>query len=202
MKLKTKILIGILYYFAFFFIIGSIMAGKEGLLSLPVGLAIGYFTYRYMKRKQAEAEELELEQEQEQEQLDQTPASSPSEPRHLIKLVAPDEDEKEDDDEEDDEFEEMEYSIKGINYANIDDSYLGDHDGYIKAITNNPKDPYAIGVFIGKKRVGWLPAGNRQLHEGLLSIGGKAKVHVFISKSYDDYDNHQFYYGKAIIPNE
>lgn len=196
MKLKTKILIGILYYFAFFFIIGSIMAGKEGLLSLPVGLAIGYFTYRYMKRKQAEAEELE---EQEQEQVAQSTAPSPSENRHLVKLVAPDEDEE---DEEEDEPEEMEFSIKGINYANIDDSYLGDHDGYIKAVTNNPKDPYAIGVFIGKKRVGWLPAGNRQLHDGLLSIGGKAKVHVFISKSYDDYDSHPFYYGKAIIPKE
>lgn len=196
MKLKTKIFIGFLFYLAFLFTMGGISAGLKFLPMSLIGIAIGYFTFRYMRRKQAEAEELE---EQEQEQVAQSTAPSPSENRHLVKLVAPDEDEE---DEEEDEPEEMEFSIKGINYANIDDSYLGDHDGYIKAVTNNPKDPYAIGVFIGKKRVGWLPAGNRQLHDGLLSIGGKAKVHVFISKSYDDYDSHPFYYGKAIIPKE
>lgn len=195
MNLKSKIGIGILFYLAASFIYTG-LSSVEYIALLPIGISIGIFAFLLMRRKQAEAEELE---EQEQEQVAQSTAPPPSENRHLVKLVAPDEDEE---DEEEDEPEEMEFSIKGINYANIDDSYLGDHDGYIKAVTNNPKDPYAIGVFIGKKRVGWLPAGNRQLHDGLLSIGGKAKVHVFISKSYDDYDNHQFYYGKAIIPKE
>ena len=119
--------------------------------------------------------------------------SAPS--RKHIRLVAPDEEVEEDEE----DFDEITYSIKGINYANLDDSYLGDHEGYIKAVTNNPKDPYAIGVFVGRKRVGWLPAGNKELHAGLLSIGGKAKVSIVISKGYDDFDDRPFYYGKATI---
>ena len=193
MKLKTKILIGILFYFAFTFIVGGFSAGAKYLPMSLVGIVIGFFTYKYMRRKQAEAEEQEAIEEQEYEQMPQQKTA----PQHHIQLVAP---EGGDEDDEEDDYEDLSFSIKGINYANLDDSYLGDHDGYIKAVTDNPKDPYAIAVYVGRKRVGWLPAGNRQLHEGLLSIGGKAVVHILISKGYDDFDNHPFYYGTAVIP--
>lgn len=189
MKLKTKIGIGFLYYFAFVFTFSGIAAGVKYLPMSLIGIAIGYFTYRYMKRKQAEAEEQE-------DTLEQLQISTSSEPHHNFNLVAPDKEEEKEEDEED----EGTFSIKGINYANLDDSYLGDHDGYIKAVTDNPKDPYAIGVYVGRKRVGWLPGGNSELHAELLNIGGKAKVNILISKGYDDYDNHPFYYGKAVIP--
>lgn len=198
MKLSTKILIGILFYFAAMFIVGGVSAGiTDGAQYFAIsiiGIAIGYFTFKYMRRKQAEAEEQE---ELEQEQMLQPKASPQTPPQHHIRLVAP---EGGDEDDEEDDYEDLSFSIKGINYANLDDSYLGDHDGYIKAVTDNPKDPYAIAVYVGRKRVGWLPAGNSQLHEGLLSIGGKAVVHITISKGYDDYDDRPFYYGKATIP--
>ena len=191
MKLKTKIIIGFLFYFAASFIFTGISnMGKDlcfSIICLAIGLAIGFYAFKYMRRKKEEAEELELNQ----EQLTQSPASNPSGPRPYASLVASDEEWEKDD--------EREFSIKGINYANLDDSYLGDHDGYIKAIPDHPKDPYAIAVYVGRKRVGWLPGGNSKLHEKLLSIGGKAKVDIFISKGYDDYDDHSFYYGKATI---
>lgn len=184
MKLKTKIIIGILFYFA----IAFIFTGLSELKYLPctiVGIALGYFTFKFMRRKQAEAEEeeqLELERQ----------FAQPSAPKPTVKfrVVTTDEDE---------EGNEI-YSIKGINFANIDDSYLGDHDGYIKAVTDNPKDPHAISVHVGNKRVGWLPAGNRDLHAELLSQGGRADVSITISKSYDKSDGRPFYHGKAFVP--
>ena len=198
MKLKTKIIIGILFYFAAAFIFtGVSIIGKDlgfSLVYLAIGLAIGFYAFKYMRRKKEEAEELELNQ----EKLAQSPVSNPSGPRPYASLVAYDE-EWEKDDEEWEKDDEREFSIKGINYANLDDSYLGDHDGYIKAISDHPKDPYAIAVYVGRKRVGWLPGGNSKLHEKLLSIGGKAKADIFISKGNDDYDGHSFYYGKATI---
>ena len=187
MKLKTKIGIGILFYFA----IAFIFTGLSDIKYLPmaiVGIALGYFTFKFMRRKQAEAEEeeqLELERQLAQE--------TKPEPRVSYRLVAMDGDGEEE--EEDVEV----FTIKGINFANIDDSYIGDHDGYIKAVTDNPKDPYAIAVYVEKKRVGWLPGGNKELHAELLAIGGKAKVNIEISKGFDDDENRYFYYGKVFV---
>ena len=199
MKLSTKIIIGFLFYFAAAFIYTGIVNMKKdlalALISLVIGIALGVYAFLFMRRKQAEAKEQELNQ----EMSPQSHASLQSAPsRKHIKLVAPDEGEEEKDDLEEDD-DETTFPIKGINYANLDDSYLGDHDGVIKAVTDNPKDPYAIAVFVGRKRVGWLPRGNSNLHAELLNIGGKAKVSIVISKSYDDFDDRPFYYGKATI---
>ena len=196
MKLKDKIGIGCLFYFAIAFIVSSIGMGWKGIPMVIIGLVFGYFAFRVIKWKQAEAEE--QEEEETLEQMPPSPAlhqSSPSGPNATIRLVAYDEEDEEED-------EETTFSIKGINYANIDDSYLGDHDGYIKAETDNPKDEYAISVHVGRKRVGWLPAGNKKLHEDLLTIGGKAKVDITISKAYDKKQNRYFYCGKAVIPKQ
>ena len=187
MKLKTKIGIGILFYFAIAFIFTGLSETKYLPIAI-VGIVLGYFTFKLMRRKQAEAEEeeqLELERQLAQE--------TKPEPRVSYRLVAMDGEGEEE--EEDVEV----FTIKGINFANIDDSYLGEHDGYIKAVTDNPKDPFAIAVYVEKKRVGWLPGGNSKMHADLLAIGGRAKVHLTIDKSYDTYKRKPFYHGKVFV---
>ena len=91
---------------------------------------------------------------------------------------------------------EKEYSIKGINMSGITDKYLGHHDGVSKAITDNDYDPYAIAVYVGKKRVGWFPAGCVDVHAEIMELGGTMYTHVYIGKATDE-DGREFYYGKV-----
>lgn len=91
---------------------------------------------------------------------------------------------------------EDEYSINGINMSGITDKYLGHHDGVSRAITNNDYDPYAIAVYVGKKRVGWFPAGCIDVHEAIMELGGTMHTHVYIGKATDE-DGREFYYGKV-----
>ena len=91
---------------------------------------------------------------------------------------------------------EGEYSIKGINKSGITDKYLGHHDGVSKAITDNDYDPYAIAVYVGKKRVGWFPAGCVDVHAEIMELGGTMYTHVYIGKATDE-DGREFYYGKV-----
>ncbi len=89
------------------------------------------------------------------------------------------------------------YSIKGINLSGINDKYLGEHDGTAKAITDNDYDPYAVAIFVGKKQVGWLPAGCVDVHKEIMELGGSMDVDVYIGKAVDEDDGHEFYYGKV-----
>ena len=92
---------------------------------------------------------------------------------------------------------EGEYYIKGINMSGITDKYLGGHDGIAKAVTGNDYDPYAVAIYVGKKRVGWLPAGCVDVHAAIMERGGSISVHVYIGKATDDEDGHEFYFGKV-----
>ena len=92
---------------------------------------------------------------------------------------------------------EGEYSIKGINMSGITDKYLGDHDGIAKAVTGNDYDPYAVAIYVGKKRVGWLPAGCVDVHAAIMEYGGAIDVRVYIGKATDEEDGHDFYFGKV-----
>lgn len=92
---------------------------------------------------------------------------------------------------------EGEYSIKGINKSGITDKYLGHTDGTAKAVTDNGHDPYAVAVYVGKKRVGWLPAGCIDVHEAIMELGGTIDVHVYIGKATDEEDGREFYFGKV-----
>lgn len=92
---------------------------------------------------------------------------------------------------------EAEYSIKGINMSGITDKLLGDHDGTAKAVTDNDYDPYAVAIYVGKKRVGWLPAGCVDVHSAIMKLGGSIDVHVYIGKAVDEDDSHEFYFGKV-----
>ncbi len=94
---------------------------------------------------------------------------------------------------------EDEYSIKGINKSGIDDRYLGGFEGAAVAFRDNPYDPYAVGIYINDKRIGWLPAGSVGAHVAIMAAGGTVKAHGYIAKAKedDDEDGDEFYYGKV-----
>lgn len=98
---------------------------------------------------------------------------------------------------------EDEYSIKGINMSGIDDRYLGDFEGAAVAYRDNPHDPYAVGIYINDKRIGWLPAGSVGAHVAIMAAGGTVKAHGYIAKAKegedDDEAGNEFYYGKVIL---
>lgn len=87
------------------------------------------------------------------------------------------------------------YSIKGINHCGLNDSALGDFIGTARALKSNSHDPYAIGIYIGSKRIGFLPGGNRELHERITALGGIVDADGYISKGNED--GRDFYYGKV-----
>lgn len=90
------------------------------------------------------------------------------------------------------------YSIKGINYADIDDSFLGDFFGYVRALKSNRHDPHAVGVYVKNRRVGFLPKCDAQLHARIMALGGSVGAEGYIAKGTGD-DGHVFYYGKLDI---
>ena len=90
------------------------------------------------------------------------------------------------------------YNIKGINYADIDDTFLGDFFGYVRALKSNRHDPHAIGVYVKNRRVGFLPKGDAQLHARIMALGGSVGAEGYIAKGTGD-DGHVFYYGKLDI---
>jgi len=92
----------------------------------------------------------------------------------------------------------MEYPIKGINLSGINDSHLGDFIGYVRALKSNPYDPYAIGVYCGSKRLGYLPRDNKELHRLITERGGSMDAEGYVAKAEDE-DGHTFYYGKVSI---
>ncbi len=91
-----------------------------------------------------------------------------------------------------------EFSIKGINFRELDDTMLGDFMGYVRALKSNPHDKYAIGVYVGNKKVGFLPRGNKELHEKLIANGGTAGADGYIAKGESE-DGRLFYYGKVNV---
>jgi hypothetical protein len=92
----------------------------------------------------------------------------------------------------------IEYNIKGINLCGLDDSYLGDITGTARTLKSNEYDRYAIGIYVGGKRIGYIPRGNRALYTKIKSVGGCADVEGYISKSTDE-NGRQFYYGKVNV---
>lgn len=91
-----------------------------------------------------------------------------------------------------------EYSIKGINFRGIDDTMLGDFEGYVRALKSNQYDSYAIGVYIGSRKVGYLPRGNKDLHRAIMLKGGTTAANGYIAKDIAE-DGRTFYYGKVRV---
>ena len=91
---------------------------------------------------------------------------------------------------------EMEYPIAGINFRGLEDKYLGDFNGYLKAETNNAHDPYAVAVYVGRKQVGYAPKGDAELHARVLCIG-TMPCYGYIAKGTEN--GKQFYYGRFYL---
>ena len=94
-------------------------------------------------------------------------------------------------------FDDEPIPIKGINFCDIDDSMIGDFEGYIRIQKSNRHDPYAIGVYKGRKRIGYLPRGSKEL----LEEGGKADAEGYIVKRVDEESGRKFYYGEVEFIN-
>ena len=68
------------------------------------------------------------------------------------------------------------HEMVGMYYRGISPKDFGVYDGYVIPEQNNPYDPFAIAVYRNSdgKHVGYLPAGESDLHRTLLYRGGRA----------------------------
>lgn len=101
---------------------------------------------------------------------------------------------------EDEEFAiEYDEPIRGLNHAGITPGMVGRFYGRVRAHTNNAFDRYAVGVYVGHRRVGFLPAGNEEVHKWLRARGGVADAIGFIARNYDEEEDRHYYYGMVKI---
>ena len=91
------------------------------------------------------------------------------------------------------------FSIKGLNFHDIDESMVGAFRGYVKIQRNNKYDRYAIGVYIDGEEVGHLPRGNKTLFNKIASKGGKVRATGFIDMGEDQEDGHLYFYGEVEV---
>ena len=84
---------------------------------------------------------------------------------------------------------EIDFSIKGINLNHANLSDVGSFYGYVQSLDDNQYDKYAIAVYSSLgKRYGYLPAGNKEIHEYIKKFGGKLRVKGEI----EDREDHLF----------
>lgn len=89
---------------------------------------------------------------------------------------------------------EYKYPIKGINMYNCDRTFVGPFTGYVKALTGNSHDKYAISVYVKGKKVGFLPRGCSQMHQAIIDNGGTADCIGEIHEGKGE-DGRTFFYG-------
>lgn len=86
-------------------------------------------------------------------------------------------------------------SIHGINFQHLDDTNLGPFQGNIIAQKDNPYDPYAIAVYSNNRLLGYLPAGNVQLHARLMQRDNRTMpCYGSIAKGNDH--GRSYFYGR------
>lgn len=89
------------------------------------------------------------------------------------------------------------YSIKGINFRNLGLEDLGPFTGYAEAELHNEYDEYAIGIYKDDGlMLGYLPSGNKDQYEYMVSVGRYLKVRGNV-KIGDDGDH---FYGYVYVP--
>lgn len=94
--------------------------------------------------------------------------------------------------------EEM-YDIAGINYRELDDSFLGDFTGTLMAELDNPHDKYAVAIYKDGRHIGYLPRGNRRVWSQALAHDGDMPCHGFIDKGRDETEGRDFYFGEVCV---
>ena len=92
----------------------------------------------------------------------------------------------------------IDYSISGINYRGLKMEDVGQFEGYAHAETNNKYDEYAVAIYQDNGlHVGFLPSGDEETHDYIMSLGGYIKVTGEIKHS----DNEGgYFYGEVEMP--
>lgn len=91
------------------------------------------------------------------------------------------------------------YKISGINFRHLDDSHLGEFVGTIKIEEGNPYDDYAVAIYRGRKKVGYIPREHsRAVFDELLKSNGSAECVGFIYTFIDETLTEKFA-GRIII---
>lgn len=74
------------------------------------------------------------------------------------------------------------FSIVGMYYRNLKPSNMGKFEGYAKAEKRNLHDPYAVAIYTDYgKHVGYLPSGNKAIHQLILDNDGSLLAYGYIS---------------------
>lgn len=80
------------------------------------------------------------------------------------------------------------YEMVGMYYRNLNRSDMGKFEGYAKAEKNNIHDPYSVSIYTySGKHVGYLPKGNKSIHQLILDNNGSLPAYGYISS--DKYGN-------------
>lgn len=92
-----------------------------------------------------------------------------------------------------------EYPIVGIRFRGLSLTDIGRFEGYARAEADNKYDDYAISVFReDHTNLGYIPAGNIQLHSYILNNGGYVHCLGYIATR----NRKSFYGGVAIESNK
>lgn len=88
------------------------------------------------------------------------------------------------------------YQVVGMYYRKLKKSDMGEFEGYAKAEKYNTHDSFAVAIYNNQgKHVGYLPAGNKYIHELILDNNGTLPAYGYISS--DSYGND--YTGEVAI---
>lgn len=86
------------------------------------------------------------------------------------------------------------FEIKGTSFRGLSKSDVGTFDGKAIAETNNIYDNYAIAIYGNYgKLLGYIPKGQKDIHQYILSKGGEARAVGYIN------GNKKFFWGKAYV---
>lgn len=96
----------------------------------------------------------------------------------------------------------IEYSIAGINFRGLNNSHLGPFDGVVVLEEDNPHDPFAVAIYRGRKKVGYIPKRDSiTVHDDISKNGGCSVCSGFIYTFLDENGRERFA-GKVIIGAE
>ena len=93
-----------------------------------------------------------------------------------------------------------EYNLAGVNFRGLDEEDTGDFEGVIRREPNNKYDRNAVAVYVGEKKVGYIPrAKNAPVARFLERKGGEWPCTGYIATGYDEDREENFFYGSVFI---
>lgn len=74
------------------------------------------------------------------------------------------------------------FEMVGMYYRKLGRSDIGKFEGYVKSELNNIHDKYAVAIYNNNgKHIGYLPSGNKNIHDLILNNGGSLLAYGYIS---------------------